>query len=459
MKHVSRRQVLQGLGACAGATLIGCGAEGGEELGIAESAIGGTPEALLAHVKNIVVLCMENRSFDHYLGSLKRVEQRSVNGLTGSESNPAPDGSEVKVFNLQTFTPADPPHEWDSSRLQWNEGKNDGFVIAHAGPNQEEAMGYYVRAQLPTTYALADAFTVCDAYHASVMGPTWPNRFYLHGGTSHGVKNSTPIPGFKSIFDVLTLHGITNLNYFCDVPFATAAYGKVLGVAPIEAFFAQAAAGLLPRFSMIDPQYLGPTANDDHPAHDVRLGQALIASVYAALAKSPQWKNTLFIITYDEHGGFYDHVSPGQTVDERPEFEQLGFRIPALCIGPTVKQGTVSTVFEHVSVLKTLALRHGLEPLNERVAAANDFSSVIDPALVKNPRPAPKLAPLEISKSQLADRIAKHPLALDESHLDFVLACETGLVPKTLDRRADGMGVFASVLAWGEKLGALKIVP
>jgi phospholipase C len=320
-------------------------------------------------------------------------------------------------------------------------------------------MGYYVRDQLPTTHALADAFAVCDAYYCSVMGPTWPNRFYLHGGTSHGVKDSTPIPGFKSIFDVLTLNGITNLNYFCDVPFATAAYGKVLGISPIEAFFAQAATGTLPRFSMIDPQFLGPTANDDHPDHDVRLGQALIATIYAALAKSPQWKDTLFVITYDEHGGFFDHVPPPTTVDPIPGFEQLGFRIPALCIGPFVKQGTVSTVFEHCSVLKTLALRHGLPPMNSRVAAANDFSSVIDPALIKNPRPAPALPPLEISQSKLAARLLSNPLAQDQSHTDFVLACASGAVPKHLDRRADGLGVFAEVLAWGKKLGALEITP
>ncbi len=457
-RRVSRRRILQGFGACVGATVVGCGPEGGAELGIAEGAIGQSAGGLLAHVKNIVVLCMENRSFDHYLGSRELVEGMAVNGLDGTEWNPAPDGSQVYVHNLETFTPADPPHEWDSSRAQWNGGKNDGFVIAHSGPNQEEAMGYYVREQLPTTHALADAFAVCDAYYCSVMGPTWPNRFYLHGGTSHGVKNSTPIPGFKSIFDVLTLHGITNLNYFCDVPFATAGYGKLLGIAPIEAFFEQAAAGLLPRFSMIDPQYLGPTANDDHPAHDVRLGQALIATVYAALAKSPQWKDTLFIITYDEHGGFYDHVSPPKTVDPIPGFEQLGFRIPALCIGPTVKQGTVSTTFEHCSVLKTLAVRHGLEPMNSRVAAANDFSSVIDPALIKNPRKAPVLPALELSQAQIAARIANHPLALDTSHDDFKLACDTGLVPPNLDRRADGMGVFASVLSWGQKLGALKLV-
>lgn len=460
---LSRRRILQGLSASLGATMVGCGidAEGpfeGEPLGEAESEL--SSQSALAHVKKIVVLCMENRSFDHYLGSRKFVEGRAVNGLMGTETNPAPDGTQVPVFDLQTYAATDPPHELTDAHAQWDMGKNDGFVISHAGPSQAEVMGYYLRNQLPTTYALADAFTTCDAYFSSVMGPTWPNRFYLHGATSHGVKDSTPIPGFHSIFDMLTLAGVTSANYFGDIAWATAAYGKTVGVAPMPAFFAAAATGTLPQFSIIDPQFLGPTENDDHPATDVRLGQALIASIYSALAQSPDWKDCLFLVVYDEHGGFYDHVAPPTTADELPEFRQLGFRVPTLAIGPYVKQGVVSTTFEHVSVIKTLTNRFNLPILNQRVAAANDLSSVLDPALIKNPRKAPKLSALPISVSALEARVRDHLIRNPPSaHPELEAAAQLGLIPPHLDRRSRGIGSTGDVLAWGQKLGAVTLVP
>ena len=241
---LSRRTVLQGLSASLGATVIGCNVDAGESVADVETEL--QARSMLAHVKKIIVLCMENRSFDHYLGSRKFLEGRAVNGLTGTESNPAPSGAPVSVFNLQSYTPADPPHEWLDAHAQWDSGKNDGFVRADAGPTQDQVMGYYRRQQLPTTYALADAFTTCDAYFASVMGPTWPNRFYLHGATSHGVKDATPIPGFISIFDVLTAAGVSNVNYFSDVPWATAAYHKVTGLAPLIIDALKAVARVVP---------------------------------------------------------------------------------------------------------------------------------------------------------------------------------------------------------------------
>lgn len=463
---IPRRRILKGMGAALGATTVGCGGLEGadDDLSIAEAAgeLGSTdPQALLGKIKHIVVLCQENRSFDHYLGARRLIEGMSVDGLTGNESNPAPDGSQVPVFNLQDYTPADPPHEWSDSHNQWNEGANDGFVKEHAGPDQNDVMGYYVREQIPIHHALADHFTTCDAYFASVMGPTWPNRFYLHGGTSHGVKDSTPIPGFKSIFDVLALAGIPAINYFSDVPWATAAYGKLLGLAHISQFFAGAAAGVLPKFCIIDPQFLGPASNDDHPDKDVRLGQALIATIYAALARSPIWNDCLFLVTYDEHGGFFDHAPPPVTVDPYPGFDQLGFRVPALAVGPYVRKGAaVNTVFEHASVLKTLTKRFNLPMLNSRVAAANDFSSVIDPAFLKNPQPAPELPPVQISMSALQAFIAQQALKPEVAHKELDLAADLGVIPPSLDKRSkNGLGSMQDVLTWGKALGAIEILP
>ncbi|MEO7093628.1 MAG: alkaline phosphatase family protein, partial [Polyangiales bacterium] len=190
----TRRQVLAGLGAAATLGVVGCGddsgATGDVDAGIDPDAPpdGGpnactatstmTPQQLLAHVETIIVLCMENRSFDHYLGSLRVAENRmDVDGLTGTESNPSASGGTVSVHLLQDFTPEDPPHGWSACHEQWNNGANDGFVKAHEGSSEADVMGYHDRSQLPVTYALADAGVVCNRWFAACLGPTWPNRF------------------------------------------------------------------------------------------------------------------------------------------------------------------------------------------------------------------------------------------------------------------------------------------
>src|SRR5262249_24783368 len=178
---------------------------------------------------------------------------------------------------------------------------------------------------------------------------------------------SVPVLGLVSIFDRLAAAGIAATNYFSDFAWATAGYLKLTGLATIEQFFSDAPAGTLPAFSIVDPQFTGAGANDDHPAHDVRLGQAFVGSVVAALGQSPQWNRCLIVVTYDEHGGFFDHVPPPATIDDNPEFLQLGFRVPTLVIGPTVRRGcAVDTLLEHSSVSATAARRWGFPPLNAR---------------------------------------------------------------------------------------------
>ncbi|MGK4004756.1 alkaline phosphatase family protein [Sorangium sp. So ce1036] len=412
-----------------------------------------SPEELLAPISTIVVLCMENRSFDHYLGSLLLREGRRIDGLTGMESNRAPDGALVSPFQLDNFTPADPPHSWDAAHAQWNQGRNDGFVIAHAGPDQRDVMGYHVREHLPILYALADASAICERWFCSVLGPTWPNRLYLHGATSKGVSRNVPVIGFTSVFELLSDAGIPSRNYYHDVPWCSGAYFRFKGVAGIERFFEDAAAGLLPPFSIIDPQFFGAAANDDHPDHDVQLGQVLIASIYSALARSPQWGQCLFVITYDEHGGFFDHVAPPTAVDDDPRFSQLGFRVPSIVAGPFVREGcAVSTELEHVSVLRTLETRFGIPALNARASAANDLSCCIDPALLRSPRAPIVLPQLEVSLSRLRARTAPRI-----SQPELWEAAERGLIPRHLDRRDDGPQIARRVLAHAERLGAARI--
>jgi phospholipase C len=470
--RLTRRRLLTGVGASVGAAALGCGSsdsagpsaptedpdpfgDGKADLpgGHCEGAGGLSGADLLAGIETIVVLCMENRSFDHYFGALSLIEGRSISGLQGDEVNPDANGDPISVHHLDTYTPANPPHDWDSAHASFDDGANDGFVIADTGPTQTEVMGYYVRSQLPILYSLADNYAICDRYFSSVMGPTWPNRFYLHGASSNGKTGNTPTVLFDNVFDWLDDVDASAVNYFHDVPWCTAAYQKILGVSRISAFFEAAQKGKLPNYCLIDPQFYGSGANDDHPDHDARLGEALIASVYTALAQSPQWRKSLLVISYDEHGGFYDHVPPPTTQDERPEFQQMGFRVPTVVVGPTVRKGcVVSNRFDHTSIIKTLVTRYGIQSPNVRVDAAKDLSSCIQPAYVGKPRLPITLPELELSYQKLMSRqpVMGH-------HREMWDAAERGIVPPDLDLRSPGLGECAHVLEWGQRLGALKL--
>lgn len=419
-----------------------------------------TPEELLSTIDAVVVLMMENRSFDHYLGALASDatygQKGVVTGLRGTESNPAPSGTNVTVFKSTNFTPADPPHSFDAAHVQWNAGKNDGFVTAHAGSNEADVMGFHDRSQLPFYYWLADNYTVCDNWYASVMGPTWPNRYYLHAATSNGKKDNTPfLTGAPdTIWERLRTAGKTYKNYTAGaLAWYTGGFvGKLLTMNPVRSIselFADAKNGTLPSFSIIDPDF---TSNDDHPSHDIRQGQAFVASVYKALAESPQWKRVLFVITYDEHGGFFDHVPPPKTVDERPEHEQLGFRVPAFVIGPTVRRGHVeSGVLEHVSVLSTLKTRFGVTALNPRMAVTRDLSSCIDPAFYKNPQPPAPNAPQVV-----VGRVPRGIGASSQPELEAMLERGEILDQYVMDRRSPDVR-YRAFLAEAERLGSVRI--
>jgi phospholipase C len=336
-------------------------------------------------------------------------------------------------------------------------GQNDGFVTEFAGADQAVPMGYYLREQLPAIYAIADGSVLCDRWFCSVLGPTWPNRFYLHGATSSGNKSNTPIFGaFTSVFEALEAKGITTRNYFHDIAWRTASYFAFGNNAGIETFFDDAAAGTLPQFSIIDPQYSGAGANDDHPEHDIALGQTLIAAVYNALAQSPQWGQCLLVIIYDEHGGFFDHVPPPATTDADPEFAQLGFRVPAVVAGPFVRKGCiVSAQLEHVSVISTVTKRYGLDFLNDRVTATSDLSCCIDPSYLDAPQKPLRLPMVKVSASRLRER-ASQPQEIH--HPEMWAVADAGLIPPHLDRRDQVDEITRRVLTQARRLGAVKIV-
>jgi phospholipase C len=369
--RLTRRETLAG--GLAAAAAAGCPAKETRDTGEAPA-----PEP--GSIDVVVVLMMENRSFDHVLGSLKLLEGHASDGLVAGMSNPDADGVAHEIAPVQVECLDDPGHGWSSSHDQFNGGANDGFVRDYGG---DAVLGYYTREKLPITYALTDAYCVADRWFCSVMGPTWPNRFYGHAATSEGQQdNSLSGDGaftFPTIWTKLDEKGVPWRYYYVDVPFMGlfANHLRDDTYAFVEDFVRDAEKGELPPVVWIDP---GFTYNDDHPPHYPGFGQELIAVIYEALARSPQWKNVLFVITYDEHGGFFDHVPPPTTEDDYAAegFDQVGFRVPTLLVGPYVKAGVDSTVYDHTSWIRYICDKHGIEPWTARVAAANSMAAALD---------------------------------------------------------------------------------
>ena len=386
----TRREAL--LGALTGmAGLAACGSTSEGETGASGAPTPGT-------IDHVIVLMMENRSFDHVFGARSLEEGLPVDGLAPGMSNPLPDGTPVAPFPTGVDCVADPPHGWTSAHEQHNAGANDGFVRAYAAagaPDPAEAMGYLTRARVPVSHALADQYALCDAWHASVMGPTWPNRFYAHGGTSDGQRGNDLAEGggafrFPTVWHKLGEAGVEWGYYYTDVPFLGLFDGLMAQHrhALLEDFLRDAERGTLPAVAWVDP---GFTWNDDHPPHHPALGQELIAAVVNALARGPLWERCLLVITYDEHGGFFDHVPPPTTADDHAArgFDQLGFRVPALLVGPWVRQGVVHERLEHASWLAYVCERFGIAPWTQRIGAATSLSVALDAERMARGEPLP----------------------------------------------------------------------
>jgi phospholipase C len=377
--------------------------------------------ARLGGIDHIVVLMMENRSFDHMLGYLSLpVEQggcgrTDVDGLTGPDANVNLIGdSSYAVHHLDrtrfSTELEDPDHSAGSVDEQIAGGRMDGFAAnfqrissARAAamtppgvePDPGLVMGYYTAADLPVYDHLAAEYCVVDRWFSSVPGATWPNRLYAMTGGAAGSRDDVtpPIYSRPSFVRHLDERGVDWRWYSYDPATLRAADPAYrLGATPhfayvdkrkltIEehavgdlmhegsSFLDDVAAGRLPAVAWIDPHFkdlsvLGPDSNDDHPPSDVAAGQDLVLTVYHALSSSPQWPRTLLVIVYDEHGGLYDHVAPPPATDDDPGFQRLGVRVPALIVSPLVGPGSTSTAllgrdfhFDHTSIIKTILAR------------------------------------------------------------------------------------------------------
>lgn len=409
---MKRRDALKTMGGLAGAAaasrvLPGCG-----------------DNALPPGIDHIVVVMMENRSYDHLFGA-RALQGLGGDGLTATMSNPGMDGLPVGAYEAMTgnLCVPDPPHGWTAAHNAFADGANSGFVIAHqqshSDPGARHPMEYLTRGTVPVSWALADQYTICDRYFCSVMGPTWPNRMFWHSGSSGGIKtNDLPLGGFTwpSIHHRLDDAGVPWRYYYVTIPVLAIVdtLDKEGRLFLFEQFIRDASKGDLAPVTYLDP---GFNLNDDHPPIHPHYGQQFLASIYTALASSPAWARTMLVITYDENGGFFDHVPPPTTVDERTGegFNQLGFRVPTIVAGPYAKRGVNSTVLEHCSVLAQIERQFGLVPLNARTAASNDLSSTIDTDRMAIGPDAPIALPaVEIDESQLGADCAMISEILDD---------------------------------------------
>jgi phospholipase C len=355
----------------------------------------------LDQLKHIVVLMMENRSFDHMLGSLKAVDSR-IDGVTGQMSNPDSTGAAVKPAPKAEFQGQlnpDPDHHFPAVDLQIFGGDTSptrvpnmqGFVKSYFNQRRDaqhsQKIMYYFRQQdLPVLTTLALEFAVFNRWFASIPGPTICNRAFAHYGTSFGRVDMNPFvinQDIKSIYTRLTkaTPKHTAKVYYYDTTSSTMEVANLLQNQPevfgtYKQFLSDCKKGILPEYSFVEPNYNDhdtdsgeEIANDQHPDHDVQAGELLIAEVYMAIKRNPQmWASTALLVVYDEHGGVYDHVPPpactpdkfhSSEVDpgtKQPfQFDRLGVRVPAILISPWIPKATVvDRVFDHASIPATI---------------------------------------------------------------------------------------------------------
>ncbi len=356
-------------------------------------------------IDHFVVLMMENRSFDHYFGWLgDTADADAVQKI----SYPDAQGRQVPTRHFSTLGSGgeeykgcghpDPGHGWDSGRAQLQKG-----FIAEGAETDEFALTYFNRGELGFIHKAAESYTAYDRWFCSILASTYPNRHYKWGAQCGGNKsNRIPIDSageqWETIFDRAIKRGVSARYYNSDLPFS-ALYGPraVPWTNPVSRFYTDCAAGTLPSISFVDPPFANGGGGDglsaaEHPLGDVRLGQAFMADVVNAFVRSPNYRRGALFIIYDEWGGFFDHVRPPRTIDDRAnardlfnDFGQMGFRVPAVTVSPYTRPKKNSGgfrvdhgVYGHESILKLISHRFGLGFLTRRHRYARNIGRSFD---------------------------------------------------------------------------------
>jgi phospholipase C len=368
----------------------------------------------MSKIEHIVVLMMENHSFDNLLGMVPyRVKGRNgVDGLTrkhGKITNFNRDPHGHKIHANEAKTPCQdsgvPGQDWNRSHTSWDGGKNDGFVRA----STDVAMWFWDDDDLPFTYSLVEHFPLGQRYFCSVLAQTYPNRRFFFTGTASGtIATNADTFNIKAvngtIWDRLDAHKIDWAIYYEDLPSWLIVPGSFSAArAPRQRAFSRflpdVAAGKLPQFTFLDPNYT--TTSEENP-QDIQVGEEYVAQVVHALMHAPTWDKTALFITYDEHGGYYDHVPPPKAIkpdsippklapgDMPGAYNRYGFRVPTVVVSPWSKPDYVSNIVQdHTSLLAFIERKWNLPAMTFRDANAADMTDYFDfsqPAFKKPPR-------------------------------------------------------------------------
>lgn len=366
-----------------------------------------TLRAASSQIKHIVVVMMENRSFDHFLGWLPNADGKQA-GLSYQDANGVSNPTHELGPDWTGCGFNDPDHSYAGGRTEVNNGLMDGFMKT-AGADVY-AIGYYQEADNPFLSQFARNFTACDRYFPSILGPTFPNRIFQLCGQTDRLDDSVSLCSYRTIFDHCTEAGVSCRYYYSNVPFlALFPIDAILYSHSFSTFLSDCARGTLPAVSFVDPSFtlLLNTGNDNHPESDIRNGDAFIAAVYKAVASSPEWNSTVLVLNYDEWGGFFDHVPPPRALAPNATDTDLvngkallGCRCPCIVASPwTVglpsDPSVNHTVFDHTSVLKMIESVFTVKPLAARETSSDvgNLLSAID--LNNSPKAAPVLPQLQ----------------------------------------------------------------
>jgi phospholipase C len=388
---LDRRDFLRTAAVASGAAVWGSASGSTRQTFLSEEerAAGLLPAPGESGIEHIVVVMMENRSFDHLLGWLPGAVGRQA-GLTYTDNNGVPHSTYPLAPDFTGCPHPDPDHSYEGGRVEYNHGRMDGFL--RAGSNDVYSIGYYVEHDLPFLSALARHYTTLDRYFVSILGPTFPNRLFLHSANTDRLSNTLDFTGLPTIWDSLAANGVSGTYYYSNLSFLSLWGLKYLGISSsYDQFLADAAAGNLPAVSFVDPKYTLTdldTGSDDHPHSSVKRGDWFLARTFHAVANGPLWPSTIFIVTFDEWGGFFDHVRPRRAAKPAGDPDTdvvngkvlLGFRVPAIVASP-FSVGTPDRplvrhfVFDHTSILKLIEWRWELPPLTAR-DASNDIRNL-----------------------------------------------------------------------------------
>jgi phospholipase C len=379
---VSRRRFLEGAAAAAGALALGLVPTPRP----ARAQVAVLPPPDTSGVDHVVLVMMENRSFDHFLGWLPAADGMQ-GGLTYLDRAGVPHRTHPLAPDYQGCAHPDPDHSYEGGRVEYDGGACDGWL--RAGANDDYAIGYYKRKNLAFLGSAVRDWTTADRYFAAIMAETFPNRIYQHAAQTDRIRNTFEPSTLPTIWDRLAAAGLDGRYYYSDTPFLALWGPKYLPISrPFAAFLADAAAGTLPQVAFVDPRFQDEesgTSGDDHPHADIRNGEAFMNLVYSAVTGSPAWPRTVLVFNYDEWGGFFDHVPPPTApippADQAAGNQDglLGFRVPSLVVSPFAPREQIShIVFDHTSVLRLIEWRWGLAPLTVRDATANNLALLLD---------------------------------------------------------------------------------